>query len=66
MSSSYDAPQRRALETSLRAHEPLMCPVCAVALTTHTVGRPQEVSYVRQRVFVICPQCKRRAGLDKK
>ena len=66
MTSSYDAAQRRALEAALRAHEALQCPVCHVALTSHTVGRPAEVSYVRRRVFVICPQCKRSAGLDQR
>jgi uncharacterized protein with PIN domain len=66
MSSSYDATQRRTLEAALRAHEPLQCPVCHVALTSHTVAAPAEVSYVRHRVFVICPQCKRSAGLEQR
>ena len=40
------------------------CPHCAVALRPREVPRPTEVSYVRERVWWICPECRRSLVLD--
>ena len=61
---SYDAAQRRGLEDALRAGQELHCPVCGGVLNARPVEPPAAVSYVRHRVWVICPQCKRSASLD--
>jgi uncharacterized protein with PIN domain len=62
----YAAAERRALEEALRAGASLRCPVCDVPLDVQDVDPPVEVSYVRHRVWVLCPQCRRTASLDRK
>ncbi|CAN5634820.1 hypothetical protein BH23GEM10_BH23GEM10_02370 [soil metagenome] len=62
----YDAPTRRALEEDLGHGRPLECPYCHVALGSQDVERTPEIAYVRRRVWVICPQCRRTAGLDRR
>lgn len=64
MTSAYTAQERRDLEAALRRGEPLLCPACRIALTRQDVARPQEVAYVRHRVWVLCAQCRRTASLD--
>lgn len=66
MSGSYDAVQRRALERALHEGDPLHCPVCGTELTRQNVQPTPEVSYVRHRVWVLCPGCRRTASLDVK
>lgn len=60
----YDAAARSVLEEALREGAPLVCPACRVALTRQAVTRSPEVAYVRRRVWVLCPRCRRTAGLD--
>jgi uncharacterized protein with PIN domain len=64
VSGAYTAAERRALEAALRDGRSLHCPYCAVTLSAQTVDRSPEVSYVRHRVWVLCPQCRRTASLD--
>lgn len=65
MTGAYDAAERRALEAALREGRPLRCPECDVPLSAQRVDRSPEVSYVRHRVWVLCPQCRRTASLDR-
>lgn len=60
----FDAGTRRDLEHALSAGRPLTCPHCGIALSRQDVEPTPEVAYVRRRVWVICPQCRRTAGLD--
>lgn len=62
----FDAQTRRALEHALGEGRLLECPYCHVALGMQDVERTPEVAYVRRRVWVICPQCRRTAGLDRR
>lgn len=62
----YDAQSRRALEDALGREQPLECPYCHVALGMQDVERTPEIAYVRRRVWVLCPQCRRTAGLDRR
>jgi uncharacterized protein with PIN domain len=64
MTGAYDAAQRRLLESALRQGAPLRCPVCDHKLAEQRVEPPLEVAYVRRRVWVLCPGCRRTAGLD--
>jgi uncharacterized protein with PIN domain len=66
MRDAYDAVQRRALERALRKGGPLACPVCGAELSRQPVQRSPEVAYVRRRVWVVCPGCRRSASLDVK
>lgn len=63
---SYEAAQRRDLETALQAGAVLRCPYCDVELSLQKVEGSPEVAYVRRRVLAICPQCRRSAALDVK
>jgi hypothetical protein len=62
--ASFDADQRRALADSVRAGELPACPECGVELDRRDVEPPSQVSYVRRRVWLFCPSCKRTAALD--
>ena len=66
MSGAYSAAERRALETALREDRPLLCPYCEVELSRQEVERSPEVSYVRHRVWVLCPGCRRTASIDRR
>ncbi len=64
MSPSYSPAQRRALAEALRTGERLLCPACGAALARHEVAPKRELPYVRRRVLLICPACKRSAAVD--
>jgi uncharacterized protein with PIN domain len=64
MTGAFDAAQRRQLEAALRQGTRLRCPVCDHELAEQRVEPPAEVAYVRRRVWVLCPACRRTAGLD--
>jgi uncharacterized CHY-type Zn-finger protein len=63
---SFDAAQRRQLVAAVRAGQTLCCPVCAEPLTSHPIEPRSDLPYVRRRVLVICPGCRRSATLDVK
>jgi uncharacterized protein with PIN domain len=60
----YEAAQRRVLEAALQKGATLRCPYCQVELNSQPVEGSREVAYVRRRVWVICPRCRRTASLD--
>jgi hypothetical protein len=62
---SYDAGERRVLEQLLRRGEALLCPACGAQLSVAAVQPPGAVAYVRRRVWVLCPACRRTASLDR-
>lgn len=64
MEAGYGAEERKRLVAALRAGEPLACPSCGAALTAQPVGPRRDVSYVRNRVWLMCPACKRSASFD--
>jgi len=64
LNGSYDAKARRELEQGLREGGPLRCPDCAAEVSVRDVAPQRDVSYVRHRVLVVCPGCRRSAALD--
>jgi uncharacterized protein with PIN domain len=52
------------LEAALQKGATLRCPYCQVELNSQPVEGSREVAYVRRRVWVICPRCRRTASLD--
>jgi len=61
----YSAAERRALAEAVRRGEaPLRCPACGAALAIQPVRPRREVAYVRRRVWLLCPACRRTAALD--
>lgn len=66
MSPGYDAAARRMLQTALHAGAELRCPFCEIELTQQAVEPKPEVPYVRRRIWLLCPGCRRTASLDLK
>jgi hypothetical protein len=62
--SSFDAGQRRTLEESIRSGTLPACPACGARLDARAVDPPVQVAYVRRRLWLVCPGCKRTASLD--
>ena len=66
--ASYTAAQRRQLEHAVarhgKGHAGPHCPACDAVLTVTNVERDPRVSYVRRRVWVVCPSCHRSAAVD--
>jgi hypothetical protein len=64
MAISYDASQRLILQQAAARGEPLRCPVCDIAVTSQPVNPRPEISYVRHRLWLLCPHCRRSASID--
>lgn len=64
MPGSYTAEQRHTLERATARGGPIACPACGAALARTEVPAPRELPYVRRRVWLICPRCKRSAAVD--
>ncbi len=64
MSSSYSPAERRALAEAIRKGERPICPACGAVVARHEVSPGRELPYVRRRVLLICPRCKRSAAVD--
>lgn len=66
--SSFTAEQRRALARALADDgdddAPLVCPACGGAVNRRAVTRPEEVPYVRHRVWLLCAGCRRSGAID--
>ena len=60
----YSKTERHALEAALKSGGPLDCPACGARVSARSVPAPPEVSYVRHRVWIMCPSCKRTASID--
>jgi hypothetical protein len=60
----FTAEDRRRLVAGLRAGREPSCPACGADLKRSPVQRPDGVSYVRHRVWLVCPACKRSAAVD--
>lgn len=66
--ASYTAEERRALARALASapadDAPLTCPACGGAVNRQRVPRPEEVAYVRRRVWLLCSGCRRSGAVD--
>lgn len=61
----FDARERRLLAAALARGEPLRCPRCDVALSEQVIEPQTGLPYVRRRLWVLCPQCRGTASLDR-
>jgi uncharacterized protein with PIN domain len=61
---TYSSAARRAIKAGLESGAPSRCPACGAELAIREVEPPGQVSYVRRRVWVLCPACKRTAAVD--
>ncbi|MFW6079948.1 MAG: hypothetical protein ACODAE_10020 [Gemmatimonadota bacterium] len=64
MGLNYDADDRVRLAEALRRGEAPSCPACGTPLARRAVDPRREVAYVRRRIWLICPGCKRSAAVD--
>jgi len=51
---------------AVREGEQPRCPLCAVRLDERAVPPREDVSYVRDRVWLVCPTCHRSAVIDRR
>ena len=58
--------QVRELERDVRTGTRPYCPVCAVPLDDRAVPPREDVSYVRDRIWLVCPTCKRSTVVDRR
>jgi uncharacterized protein with PIN domain len=62
--SGYTAAERTALARAAARGEALLCPVCGAELSRQVIEPRVEVSYVRRRLWLLCPRCRRAASID--
>lgn len=65
MAPGYTPDERRTLEVGL-ARGLRACPRCGTALELRDVPSPPEVSYVRDRVWLVCGGCGASTVLDRR
>lgn len=66
MPDAFSHDEIHELGLALEGQEALVCPRCAVPLDRRAVPPRRDVSYVRDRVWVVCPTCHRTAVLDRR
>jgi len=64
VNAGYSPAQRRAMAEAARKGEPLRCPVCGGDLIREEVQPRRDVPYVRRRLLLFCPACRRAAAVD--
>jgi hypothetical protein len=64
MSEAYTREQRGEIERAIRGGEAARCPACSEPLIERQVPPRQDVAYVRRRLWLVCPACRRTASVD--
>lgn len=66
MPESFTDAEIRALSQAYLDAAELRCPRCSVALDRRPVPPRPDISYVRDRLWLVCPSCHRTAVLDRR
>jgi hypothetical protein len=66
MAEGYSDEEVHRLGAARAAGRPLVCPRCDVALDRRAVPPRSDVSYVRDRLWLVCPRCHRTVVLDSR
>jgi len=66
MTVPYDAEEERQILAGMRSSGRGTCPECVVLMDERGVSPRQDVSYVRRRILLTCPTCRRSLALDRK
>ena len=68
MAGSFTPEERARIADGLNRREGAepVCPVCGARLSIQAVTPRSDVPYVRHRVLIICPSCRRSATLDRR
>ena len=61
----YTQADEHEIEGAFRAGDPLTCPRCRIALDVRPVPPRADVSYVRDRLLVVCSSCHGTHVLDQ-
>jgi hypothetical protein len=61
---AFTVEERRRIAEAAAGPGPIRCPVCGIELSVNDVPPSRQVSYVRHRLWVICPGCHRSAAVD--
>lgn len=64
MSTGFTAEQRALLVNAAASGDPVPCPACGATMVRRPIEPSADVAYVRRRVWLICPSCKRSASVD--
>ncbi len=62
----FNAEQTAGLARTFWAGKPPHCPECGTRLDERSVPPRADVSYVRNRVWLVCPACHRTAVIDRR
>lgn len=66
MQDRYTSTEIHRLESALAKGESLVCPRCATPLERWPVNPRRDVSYVRDRLWLVCSECRRTVVLDRR
>ena len=61
---TFSQAQEMALRLRWAANGEAACPMCGVPLEDRPVPQPSQVSYVRRRSWLTCPECRRTLVAD--
>lgn len=65
MPDDFSPEQAQQIAGAIGAGQPPMCPICFVRLDSTKVPPRGDVSYVRNRVWLVCASCHRGTVLDR-
>lgn len=66
MPDRYTDTEIHHLEAALAGGSELCCPRCDAPLDRWPVPPRRDVSYVRDRLWLVCPECRRTVVLDRR
>jgi ribosomal protein S27AE len=66
MQDGYTDDEIRLLGAALAEGSPPECPRCGATLDRRPVPPRRDVSYVRDRLWLVCPRCHRTVVLDRR
>ena len=61
----FTSAEEREIGDGVRAKREVRCPRCRTPLDEWAVGPRADVSYVRSRVWLVCPSCRRSVVVDR-
>ena len=56
--------ERDQARAAIREGRAPSCPHCGVTLSIQVIDPKAETAYVRKRLWLLCPRCKRTASID--
>lgn len=62
--AAFTAEERRKVAAALAQDAAPACPACGSLLDVRPVVPPRTVSYVRRRLWLLCPSCRRTGTVD--